>query len=528
MKRRFGISSIVPVGAPALAALFLPACAKGFGDDAADTRSASTTLECEVVVVGGGAGGVHTAFRLAKAFGSSVCLFEKERELGGRIHDVSLEDDAAPDAPRVGLGARRVMETQEVLFSLASELGLELETPGGAADLMEARGVFSFSKDDIAARAYPTVPASTVTGKDRETLLYDTLRASPERDRITTYADFASYSKAVIGEEAFTFLRDVSRFRADFEYPLDARGYLDYFDEEWDTCCKPSYPKGGMSSFVRAMAARATTAGARIFTEEPVSRIDKRDDGYLVTTSSRTAFARKVVIAVPPLGLDKIGGDVAERIKAQPEYKSIVGVHVVTITQWWPQAWWKDVKNPAAEADASVWRAWSTSHCLNFIEIPIEPYAASQKVTRSVYVDNERCVMQWEALARESTSRVEEQLQSELTAIFNNGGVSVPQTVTIPKPTKTVVQSWPAAWYWLRAGSTITNKELAAWAVEPLGGEPVALVGEAYHVQRSGWSDGAYKSSIQLLNAKYGQNLPGLKPRSAPRMSIRSRPLAGH
>jgi hypothetical protein len=36
------------------------------------------------------------------------------------------------------------------------------------------------------------------------------------------------------------------------------------------------------------------------------------------------------------------------------------------------------------------------------------------------------------------------------------------------------------------------------------------LVGEAYNVQRSGWSDGAYKSSINLLNTKYGMSLPGL------------------
>jgi hypothetical protein len=55
-----------------------------------------------------------------------------------------------------------------------------------------------------------------------------------------------------------------------------------------------------------------------------------------------------------------------------------------------------------------------------------------------------------------------------------------------------------------------TNADLFDWAVEPLPGEEVALVGEAYNVQRSGWSDGAYKSSINLLNTKYGMSLPGL------------------
>jgi hypothetical protein len=87
--------------------------------------------------------------------------------------------------------------------------------------------------------------------------------------------------------------------------------------------------------------------------------------------------------------------------------------------------------------------------------------------------------------------------------------------VTIPKPKKTVYQYWPDAWHWLREGATITNEQLNAWALEPLPGENVALVGEAYFTQRSGWSDGAYKSSIKLLNAKYGMKLPGLTAATA-------------
>lgn len=62
----------------------------------------------------------------------------------------------------------------------------------------------------------------------------------------------------------------------------------------------------------------------------------------------------------------------------------------------------------------------------------------------------------------------------------------------------------------------MTNAELATWATEPLAGEEVGLVGEAYNVNRSGWSDAAYKSSIRLLNTKYGQSLPGLGTKIRP------------
>jgi len=73
-------------------------------------------------------------------------------------------------------------------------------------------------------------------------------------------------------------------------------------------------------------------------------------------------------------------------------------VRVVTVTQWWPTAWWADVVDPLAEEANHVWRAWTTEHCLNFIEIPLDAYGKSQKVTRSVYDDDLDCVLFWEAL----------------------------------------------------------------------------------------------------------------------------------
>ena len=363
-----------------------------------------------MAIVGGGAGGLHTAFRLA-SLGNKVCLFEKEKELGGRIHDVTFDDAAGAEAPRVGVGARRVMETQDVLFALATELELALEKPPNQADLINSRKVFSFSKDDIGVKAYPTIPKPADADKDRETFIYDLLRASPERKTLPNpkYPDFVSYIKQVAGEEQYKFLRDMSRFRADFEYPLDARGYLDYLDEEWDVCCQPEYPKGGMSSFIRGMEIRATQAGARIFKSEAVTSIDKKDGAYQLKTATKTVKATKVVIATPPVGLDKIGGDVADRIKAQPQFQKIIGVKVVTITQWWPDAWWKPVANPTAKENPNVWRAWTTEHCLNFIEIPIEPYGDAQKVTRSVYVDNAKCADFWDDLAKQGTAKVEEE-----------------------------------------------------------------------------------------------------------------------
>ncbi len=478
-----------------LFSLLLPACNS---DDENKPDTSGSAAHCDVAVVGGGVGGLHTAFRLAPSLGSGVCLFEKEAELGGRIKDVSLNDD--PDAPRVGAGARRVMEGQTVLLDLADELGLELETPAATVDLISARGGFAFSKEEL-------VPLYDITpdpGGDTETALYDMLRFGPERANTGDYASFQAYSEAVIGQEGYQFLRDMSRFRADFEYSLDAEGYLDYLDEEWDVCCTPSYPVGGMSSFVRGMQAAAEADGARIFVSTPVSGIHRADGGYTLITAGQEYTADKVVIAVPPVALQYIQGDVVEEIRAQAAYQAVVGVKVVTITQWWPSDWYADIINPALSSDNNVWRAWTTEHCLNFIEIPQEPYAAAANVTRSVYNDNLECSNFWENLSAQGEAAVAAEVKVGLSYLFNENGTSSPASVEIPDPLGTYVQVWPAAWYYLGAGAGITNEDLYNWAVEPLPGEEVGLVGEAYNVQRSGWSDGAYKSSIHLLSARYG------------------------
>ena len=470
-------------------------------------------VDCEVAIIGGGVGGLHTAFRLGPTLGAKVCLFEKEAYLGGRIKDLAL-DATMPNAPGatplIGTGARRVMEGQDVLLDLADELDLTLQTPAVPGDLINARGGFALGKDALAPR-YAGLSLDP-DGNDHESYLYDRLRFGPERANIGSYPDFRSYVRSAAGPEEYDFLRDMSRFRADFEYPLDARGYLDYLDEEWDVCCTPSYPVGGMSAFIRGMEAKAVADGVRIYKSEPVSRIAREGNDYRVVSAGRSITAAKIVIAVPPVAFPHLSGDIVDEIAAKPQFKDLIGVKVATITQWWPTNWWATIAQTGAPAN-TIWRGWTTEHCINFIEIPTDPYGVAQKVTRSVYDDDAACVAFWEETAARGTAAVEAEIKRGLQRLFNGNGVTSPAMVNIPNPLKTHVEIWPAGWYWLRAGSSFTNGNIFDWAIEPLAGEDVALVGEAYHPRRSGWSDAAYKSSINLLNEKYGMTLPGLARR---------------
>ncbi len=464
---------------------------------------------CSIVIVGGGVAGLHTAYRLAPTQGENVCVFEKEERLGGRLYDLALspEDEAAGRV--IGNGGRRIMETQSILFQLAQELDIEYDTPKTGIDIIYARGKFGSNKDEFAS-LYPGLVYDRKKS-DIETQLLTQIVESPLRKSIDTYADFASYAKAVVGEAGFQYLHDMSRFRGDFEYPLSAKGYVDFLAEELNVCCQTYYPKGGMTAFPKKMAAKARSYGVRIFTGEPVLAIDRALGGYQIRTSKRFVDAKRLVIAVPPDGFRKISGDVAQDIQAMEQFQSLIGVRVTVINQWFAKPWWKELKNKDGQG---IWRTYTTSdpkkpdsRCINFTEIPPEKYAEPMNVIRTVYNDQAECAEFWSKLDEAHDDQQRDRLLHEgLTKMFGNNGVT--PAVSIPSPIRTTYWEWPDGWYWVRKGSRFSNQDIADWAKQPIPGEPIGLVSEGYNPQRSSWSDGAYKSSLNLLKAQYGYVQP--------------------
>lgn len=471
-----------------------------------------TTAHCEIVIIGGGVGGLHTALRLAARYGPRVCLFEQDAALGGRVSDIPASEEQA-GGPFVQLGARRIMEGQSVLVQLAEELGIALQKPEMLEELGFTRGMYA-THNDAFIQVFPTLDVDRERG-GYEVQLYEKLLRGPERAHVDRYPSLRAYAEKVIGVEGCAFLHGTYRFRADLEYDLNAKAYLDYLDEENDAgaiCpsghCQSLYPVGGMSAYTRGMEQRVRDLGAQIHLDEAVLSIDRSPAGYLLKTPRRAITARTLVIALPPVALEKLQGEVVESIRAQPEFQALVGVRVTTITQWYDQPWWRGIITPNGR---HVWRAWTTGHCINSVEIPLEEYASAQNAIRVVYNDQSDCANLWARLAQGPLEALEKEVAIGLNHLFANNGVTRP--VTIGAPRKTVFREWPDAWYYLRAGNHFSNRDIFRWAVQPLPGEDIALVSDGYNPQRSGWADAAYKSSIRYLNQRFGMGLPGLERR---------------
>lgn len=462
-------------------------------EKAAITRLASASLECHTLIIGGGIGGVYTAYQLGKQGMRSVCLFELENRLGGRIFDISFDDKET--SPRIGAGARRI-HSGHSLVALARELGISLDEAPSPSDLMFARGRRSASKDELAKLAYPSLVHLDKTRQNNsevEDALYEQLQRGTKQKQ---FPAFPSFVKAITSPEGYHYLLDVSRFRGDFQYPIDTRSYLDWFKEELTYGnARLLYPQGGMGEFVKRMAKAAQKKGVKFFTSQPVKMLRHGSSGYVAITPDYRINAKKVIIAVNAAKLQDIQGDVINTIVNSPQYKQLLGIPAVTITQWWQEPWWEK-----ANKGKPAYRLWSNDHCINLMEIPTDRYGKRQLASRTVYSDEMTCVALWRQLAQVSTQAVENEISHELNNIFPD--------VNIPKPLKTYVKVWPDAWYWLKAGSSYTNCDIAGWAATPLPREPVYLAGESYNPQRASWSDAAIRSSKAALNAGFGFNLP--------------------
>jgi hypothetical protein len=126
---------------------------------------------------------------------------------------------------------------------------------------------------------------------------------------------------------------------------------------------------------------------------------------------------------------------------------------------------------------------------------------------RTVYNDSAACAEFWAKLAKGPIEQLEAELHKGLDHLFTDNHITTP--VQIPPAVATTFWEWIDGWYWVKAGSPLTNADIFQWATEPLAGEDIGLVSEAYNPQRSAWTDAAYKSSIHLLNAKYAMKLSG-------------------
>ncbi len=530
----------------------------GTGSESGPASSSSgmgpVVVECEIAIVGGGPGGVHTAYKLTNppagttvsglSAPSGVCLIEKNDRLGGRIRDVSFGPN--PDDV-TGTGAFRMYDNQYT-FELAGELGVTTVAP---YDFSNLRGLqdpggktgrfFGYGGD-----AFKALYGQTLNDDDMWGELLCGTQVPKDASGHPNYAGVTGgigtkssvdYTTDVLGEPGAQYFFDQNRFRADFTPDVDAVGYMEYSVIDYYGSGAIRYPIPGHSALIGKMEDAIKAKGGQVFLSDPASKIESTSDGFTITAMAHTFHAKQVVVAIPPGAVGKLGGDVVTSIMAAKEFNSVTSAKSMQVTHQWDKTWWKgDLRYPdmtkvvggdLPQGAAPILRADTTikqtdGSCINSIEMPLTAHHDGLMVTRSVYSDDRTCVdhnlMVYGSGGVAGTQALNDDILKSLRIMFPaifDGSAGEPKIV------KTDVNVHDEAWFYLKTGATaagLSNKSVFDWSVNPVSGKKVYLVGDAWYPVGSGWSNAAYVSSIRVLNEHFGLTLAPheLQPVSCP------------
>jgi hypothetical protein len=538
----------------------------GSHDAAADTTSptdgappdgSTAPLACDIAIVGGGPGGVHTAYKLTNppdggtvpglSSPSGVCLFEKNDRLGGRIRDVQF----GPDAGDVtGTGAYRMYDIQYT-HELAQELGVEIDTPFAYSNL---RAIDDPGGTPGRYVAYQT-PANGYSGAAFESFYGQTQDDNADWTQLLCgprvpkddagFPDYTAvdggvanmstydYVRSFLGDAGAAYFFAQNRFRADFVPEVDAIGYMQYSMIDYFGPETILYPVPGHSALIGKMAAAIKAAGGQIFLSEPVASVNSQPDGtFVLQTSGHTVTAKQVVLAVPQGALGKLTGDVITSITSQKQYQSVTSAESMQVTHKWNKAWWHgDLRYPLdggpeagtvvggdlPDGSPPILRADTTikmpdGSCINSIEMPYTAQRDGLVVTRSVYSDDRACVDANIALYGDGgAAGVDALNQSILKSLRILFPTVFDGTSNEPQIIQTDVNVHPEAWFYLKTGANangVSNQSLFDWSVTPVAGKSVYLVGDSWYPLGSGWSNAAYISSIRVLDTHFGMSIP--------------------
>ncbi|UKZ68151.1 uncharacterized protein TrAtP1_009186 [Trichoderma atroviride] len=269
----------------------------------------TTTVETDVIVVGGGFSGVMAAYELNQA-GYSVIVLEAKHRIGGRSRSQRLKTN--PDAI-VELGATWINEkTQPTIYALTKRFGLKTEAQHTEGDQIYQGYDGKIYRCDMNQNhnenAQHVQKFVNLLDEAAEKCNIRTFDEFPEAEDVTM-AEWVA-QKGLADNPAVTATcrllcsavvgREPEEIGAHYflDYIKSSYGYVSVVSEG-DEGAQSLKIKTGTSSIVDALA--NTLPSGSVMLHSPVDSISQYTDNEVhVTTSSGTIYkAKKVIMAIP-------------------------------------------------------------------------------------------------------------------------------------------------------------------------------------------------------------------------------------
>lgn len=422
-------------------------------------RSHLTTFIYDVVIVGGGIGGLYTAYRLLKrAPNARVLVLEKSPEVGGRVYTYDGFDGATVEA-----GAGRFSNHHVRLRKLIGELGLSkrvVRIPGG----------FSYIPSSV-SHAYQEGPEKDIA---------DVIRAS-RKTRVSDLRtiSFIDYATNVIGKDrtkhivnSFGYYSELIIMNA-----YDAIRLMKILDTNAKSNTFYGL-SGGFSQIIeRLKQSIVGRPNAEIRTKtEVVQILEQKERTYeCVLADGSSIMARQCVFALPRPALEKL--DLFRPLK--PELSQ---VSCGTLCRIYSQF------NPTDKEWLKGLNKTTTNNDLRMI-IPIDYQTGVVMIS---YTDN-KYADKWNQLHKHDIANEKNQLVDSRVATLIHDTLGI----RIAKPEKTVVFYWDCGVGYWNIGAN--SHKVAKRMICPFPGKRLFVCGEHFSENHQQWMEGALETSEHAL-----------------------------
>jgi monoamine oxidase len=448
----------------------------------------------EIVVVGAGSAGTHTALKLSPEYGSKVALYESTDRIGGRDYDIRIKGVKGIQPE----GAMRLLPSHTLVQQMCKELGLEIIPFKEHDQIVFLRGDtdrknFKLTPEESTMSTVEMISLVTngvlkangitksVNSRKEMTALVKTLKYKNTPLHMWNWSDLCSnflsyeaidymkvrggyWSVYAINNAAITMVQSMSE-KSIFHTSGDNDKILAV--------------KLGMMSVPDAMGRKFQVLGGKIHMEHKLTRVEKRGRITYLTFSTpvgnKIVSCDKVVLTVPMkvLVLLNFVGYSDQKIQQLRKSMSILNpYHATKIFLVYDHPWWtKEMDNGRSVTDLPIQQCfyWSTNpdNGKSVVMIYSDFYHSHQF---SLVEDQKNLV---------------ESITHQLSILHNK---------TIPLPVDVAVKDWSEAWdFWgpgncWEAMQTIQN---------PLDNVYVCGVG---YSSNQGWMEGALETSQKVLD----------------------------
>ncbi len=496
----------------------------------------SPAADLDVAIIGGGASGAYTAWRLRQVRPElQVRLFEMSDRIGGRLRSVAFSQ--APHL--VGeMGGMRFQSEQPHVAGVVKQLGLTqrgypLFEPN---DRLALRGKsYSYAEAGTAGHLYPYNIPDTEQSPESTAYMDAISRIVPDAKAMTA-ENWRKVRSTILYKgrplkdwSAWTMLSDVFTHE-EMAYQQDTAGYdgialhqsgLDQFDFTFEGIdfAKPFYTLvGGYQRLPVTLAERARAGGADVTMRTRLGSIGFGalglfELGFEDAEGRRTSVtARQVMLAMPRRALELIDHFPA---RAEPRVTDLLSsvdpVPACKALLLYPKAWWRDLGitggRSVTDMQARQFYVLGTEKDRR----PEEP--ANGYGVLMMYCDS-NTVEYWKEAAgpaaRDTSGfqwlSAESQLAQEI-----HHEAALTYGLQPPQPLAACFQDWTAepyggGWHFWRVG--YDSAEIADRVMKPFADRELYICGEAYGVYDPGWVEGALERAETMLQRHFGLPSP--------------------